>query len=65
MPEESFVTIKVFNTLGEELTTLINENIIAGNYEVNFEANGLPSGIYFYKIQAGNFVETKKMVLLR
>ncbi|MCH9029221.1 MAG: T9SS type A sorting domain-containing protein [Bacteroidetes bacterium] len=63
MPGESFVTIKVFNTLGEEITTLINENIIAGNYEVEFSAKGgsasggdawnLPSGIYFYRIQAG------------
>jgi len=65
MPEESFVTIKVFNTLGEELTTLINENIIAGNYEVGFDASALPGGIYFYKLQSGIFVMTKKMVLLK
>ena len=71
--EESFVTLKVVNTLGEEITTLINENIIAGNYEVDFDATGLPSGIYFYKLQAGSpsagsgqsFVETKKMVLMK
>ena len=65
IPEESFVTIKVFNTLGEEITTLINENIIAGNYEVDFDASKLPSGIYFYKLQSETFVETKKMVLMR
>jgi len=75
IPEESFVTIKVFNTLGEEITTLINENIIAGNYEVEFSAKGgsasggdaysLPSGIYFYQLRAGSFVETKKMVLMK
>jgi len=65
IPEESFVTIKVFNTLGEEITTLINENIIAGNFEVEFYVTTLPSGIYFYSLQAGSFVETKKMVLLR
>jgi len=46
MPEESFVTIKVFNTLGEEITTLINENIIAGNYEVEFDASELPWNIF-------------------
>ena len=75
MPGESFVTLKVFNTLGEEITTLINENIIAGNYEVEFSAKGgsasggdawnLPSGIYFYRIQAGDFIQTKKMILLK
>ena len=65
IPEESFVTIKVFNTLGEEITTVINENIIAGNYEVEFDASKLPSGIYFYKLQAGSFVETKKMMLMK
>jgi hypothetical protein len=69
MPEESFVTLKVFNTLGEEITTLINENIIAGNHEVEFSTNSrgsdLTSGMYFYKLQAGSFVEIKKMVLMR
>jgi len=65
IPEESFVTIKVFNTLGEELTTLINENIIAGNYEVEFDASKLPSGIYFYKLQSETFIEAKKMVLMK
>ncbi len=65
IPEESFVTLKVFNSLGEEITTLINENIIAGNYEVEFDAADLPSGIYFYRLQTGSFVETKKMVLMK
>ncbi|MCH7974318.1 MAG: T9SS type A sorting domain-containing protein [Bacteroidetes bacterium] len=65
IPEESFVTIKVFNTLGKEITTLINENIIVGNYEIEFIITTLPSGIYFYQLQAGNFVETKKMVLMK
>jgi len=65
MPEESFVTIKVFNTLGEEITTLINENIVTGNYEIEFNATVLPSGIYFYKLQAGSFVETKKMIFMK
>jgi len=65
IPEESFVTIKVFNILGEEITTLINENIVSGNYEVEFDASKLPSGIYFYKLQAGSFIESKKMVLMK
>ncbi|MCH7965013.1 MAG: T9SS type A sorting domain-containing protein, partial [Bacteroidetes bacterium] len=65
IPEVSFVTIKVFNTLGEEITTLINENIIVGNFEVEFYVTALPSGIYFYRLQAGSFVETKKMVFMK
>ena len=65
IPEESFVRIKVFNTLGEEITTLINENIVAGNYEVEFDASKLPSGIYFYKLQSETFIEAKKMVFMK
>jgi len=65
LPVKNVVTLKVFNLLGEEVTTLVNEIKEAGSYEVNFNANGLPSGIYFYRIKAGNFVETKKMVLLK
>jgi hypothetical protein len=51
--------------LGHEVQTLINEYKSAGRYEVTFDASGLPSGIYFYKLQAGNFIETKKMLLLK
>jgi len=65
IPEETFVTLKVFNTLGEEIITLINENIVAGNYEAKFDATGLPSGIYFYRLQVGGFIDTKKMMLLK
>ena len=65
VPEESNISIVVLNTLGEEITTLLNENLTSGSYEVDFDAAGLPSGIYFYKIQAGSFVETKKMILLK
>ena len=51
--------------LGSELEILVNEDKSAGNYEVEFDANKLPSGIYFYELRAGAFVETKKMVLLK
>jgi hypothetical protein len=51
--------------LGEEVANLVNENKPIGNYSVSFDASELPSGVYFYKISAGNFVETKKMILLR
>jgi choice-of-anchor B domain-containing protein len=60
-----FVSLKVFDVLGNEITTLVNEEKVAGSYEINFDASGLPSGVYFYKLQAGDFVETKKMILLR
>ncbi|RKY90881.1 MAG: hypothetical protein DRQ13_12090, partial [Ignavibacteriae bacterium] len=65
VPELSFVNIIVFNLIGEEIATLVNEELQSGNYEVNFDAANLPSGIYFYRFQTASFVETKKMVLLR
>ena len=60
-----FMTLKVYDVLGSEVAILINEDKPAGTYEVEFDASSLPSGIYFYKLQAGSFVETKKMVLLK
>jgi sugar lactone lactonase YvrE len=61
----SNVSLKVYDVLGNEVSTLVNEEKQAGSYEVKFEAAGLSSGIYFYKLQAGSLVETKKMILLR
>ncbi|MCH7964551.1 MAG: lamin tail domain-containing protein [Bacteroidetes bacterium] len=65
IPKLSLVTLKVYDVLGNEVATLVNEEKSAGNYEVEFNATTLPSGIYFYKLQAGSFVETKKMVLMK
>jgi len=65
IPELSFVTLKVYDVLGSKVATLVNKGQPQGNYEIEFDATTLPSGIYFYRIQAGSFVETKKMVLLR
>jgi hypothetical protein len=65
IPELSFVILKVYDVLGNEITTLVNEEKSIGSYEVKFESNKLPSGIYFYQLQAGSYVETKKMVLLK
>jgi hypothetical protein len=59
------VTLKVFDILGREVATLLNEEKPAGNYEVEFNASELASGIYFYKLQSGNYVETKKMILMK
>ncbi len=60
-----FVAVKVFDILGKEIKTLVNEEKPAGSYTILFNAAGLSSGIYFYKIQAGKYSETKKMILLR
>jgi photosystem II stability/assembly factor-like uncharacterized protein len=63
--ESGFVTMKVYNILGKEIATLINENLKAGEYETTFNGSGLSSGIYFYRMQIGDFVQTKKMTLLK
>jgi len=65
IPELSFINIKVYDVLGIEVATLVNEQKPAGEYEVEFSGNGLTSGIYFYQIKAGDFIQTKKMILLR
>jgi hypothetical protein len=65
VPKLSNVVIKVFDILGNEIETLVNEEKLAGTYEVEFSRISLPSGVYFYRLQAGDFVETKKMVLLK
>jgi len=65
IPEASFVTLKVFDVLGNEMATLVNTEKLSGGYTVEFISSGLSSGIYFYKLQAGNFVETKKMLLMK
>ena len=65
IPELSFVTIKVYDVLGNKIATLVNEEKPTGSYEVEFDAIGLPSGIYFYRLQAYDFTQTKKMLLLK
>jgi len=60
-----FVTIKVYDLLGREVTTLVNENKPAGDYSIQFDGSKLVSGIYFYRMQAGDFVQSKKLVLLK
>jgi hypothetical protein len=59
------VTLKVYDVLGKEVATLVNKKLSAGEYEVKFDGNGLPSGVYYYRLQAGNFAETKKMIILK
>jgi hypothetical protein len=65
IPELSLVTLKVYDVLGNEVATLVNEEKPNGSYEIEFNTNGLASEIYFYQLRAGDFVETKKMVLIK
>jgi len=57
--------LKVYNDLGKEIATLVNENKSAGIYSVVFDGSNLSSGVFFYKLEAGDFTETKRMVLLK
>ena len=59
------VQLRIYDVLGREVATLVNQNQTPGNYEVKFDASNLTSGIYLYKLRIGNFVDTKKMILLR
>jgi hypothetical protein len=63
--ESGNVSLKIFNTLGEEVANLVNEYQQPGTYKINFNAEDLSTGIYFYSLQAGSFIETKKMILIR
>ena len=65
IPQQSNVLIKVFDILGNEIETLINEEKPAGTYELTWNAANLPSGVYFYQLRAGGFIQTKKMLLLK
>jgi hypothetical protein len=65
LPLASEVKLVVFDLLGREVSVLVDEKREAGIHEVKFDASHLPSGVYFYRLQAGNFVETKKLVLVR
>ena len=63
--QQSFVTLKVYDVLGREVAALVNEEKETGSYNVSFDASSFSSGVYIYKIQAGNFINSKKMVLLK
>lgn len=65
LSEVSFVTLKIYNILGKEVATLVNELKPSGTFEVTFNAHRLASGVYFYSLHAGNFVKTKKLILLK
>jgi len=60
-----YVTLKVFDILGKEIAVLVNKNQKPGTYEVTFDGESYPSGIYFYRLEAGDFSETRKMILVK
>jgi hypothetical protein len=65
IPQSSNVTLKIFNTLGQEVATLISENMESGVHTINFDASTLNSGIYFYRLDAGQYSEVRKMTLIK
>ena len=65
LPEANRVTLKIYNILGEEVSTLFSGQLFSGDYKFQWDARNYSSGIYYYQIQAGDYQETKKMVLLR
>ena len=65
LPQSSTVSLTVFNALGQRVRQLVNEEQEAGYHEVKFDGTGLASGVYFYRLRAGGFVETKKFLFLQ
>jgi hypothetical protein len=65
LPKSSMTSLKIFNTFGQEIATLIEGEKEAGSHQVQWNATTVASGVYFYRLQAGEFMETKKMILLK
>jgi len=65
LPKATDVQLRIYNVLGQEVGTLVDETLQAGQYDIKFEARGLAAGLYFYRIQADRFVETRKMLLVK
>ncbi len=65
IPKEGFVSLKIYDVLGRLVKTLVNKIVNSGDYNINFDASDIASGIYFYRLQAGDFVQSKKMILLK
>jgi len=60
-----FTILKIYDVLGNEVATLVNEELPAGEYEIGFDGSELTNGIYFYQLKAGSFIQTKKMILIK
>jgi len=63
--EYGFLSLKVFDVLGKEVSTLVNENLSAGKFSVDWNAENVPSGLYFYKLSTQKYSETKRMMLMK
>jgi len=63
--ESGFVSLRVYDTIGNEVSTLVNENKPAGSYSVNFNAGSLPSGMYIYRLTSGKFTSSKKLTVIK
>ena len=65
LARSGYVSLQVFNILGEEVAMLVNEELNVGTYTTQWDASGVTSGVYFYQLRAGTFVDTKKLLLLK
>ena len=65
LPHSSFVTLSIYNILGQQVATLVRERQQAGDHRVKFRGNGLPSGVYFYRLTSGDVIQTKRLLLLK
>ena len=65
IPNDNFVSLKIYNLLGKEIMSLVNDFKKAGRYNVSFDGSDLVSGVYYYKIEVGNFTKVRKMILLK
>jgi hypothetical protein len=65
IPHQSFVTVKIFDMLGREVTTLVEQMKDAGTYLVSWNASAMPTGVYFYRLQAGSTTQTRKLILMK
>jgi hypothetical protein len=65
LAKNGFVSIKIFDVLGREIKSLVNDNLNKGSYEVSFNAGDISSGVYFYKMESGDFSQIKRMMLLK
>ena len=65
IPTNAFVNLTVYNVLGKTVTTLVNQEKPAGNYEIIFDGSKIPSGVYFYRLTTNNFISSKKMILVK
>ncbi|MCI0448948.1 MAG: T9SS type A sorting domain-containing protein [Chlorobi bacterium] len=65
IPKSAFIKLVIYDVIGREVSVLVNEQLSAGSYKADWDASNYPSGVYFYKLQAGDYRETKKMVLVK